>query len=215
MVIRQSPVPTRTSLCWALGNTAGNTACTIKQRWPGRRGGILYTVSLGGSITNCAAAPHMHNCLSTTFTTQRHECSGGGGGQTITARGGGGGRETSKPIAKNCGEIAEKMRGQNQASRSLKEQHFCTGGSDCFCVSSNLVHRHHSYRGRPSISPRSRNRRQVDIVIQFVLLLGLSATRRENALHITTGKRLCNEARLADNQNTNAEKLQKKNCEIA
>ena len=42
---------------------------------------------------------------------------------------GNGGPGASNPIAKNCGKIAGKFGGRNQASRSLKEQYFCTGGT--------------------------------------------------------------------------------------
>ena len=38
-------------------------------------------------------------------------------------------------------KIAKKLRCHNQASRSLTEQHFCTGASECLSVSSNMVHR--------------------------------------------------------------------------
>ena len=94
----------------------------------------------------------------------------------------------SNPIAKNCrklwgncGKIAEnceKLQSRNQTSQSLKEQHVCTGGSECFYVSSNTVQRYHNCRRRPSISPWdwSMKRRQVDIVIQSVLPLENSAT---------------------------------------
>ena len=55
-------------------------------------------------------------------------------------------------------------------------------------VSSNMDHRYHNCRRRPSTSPWnwSMNQRQVDTVIQYVLPLGNSATPREKALHITT-----------------------------
>ena len=43
------------------------------------------------------------------------------------ARGGGCGQGRSNPIAKNCGKISGKLQCRNQTSRSLKEQHFCTG----------------------------------------------------------------------------------------
>ena len=57
-------------------------------------------------------------------------CTGGGG---IAIREGP--VQLRKIAGKNCG----KLRCRNQTPRSLKEQHFCTGGSECFCVSKQKI----------------------------------------------------------------------------
>ena len=65
------------------------------------------------------------------------------------------GQGGSNPIAKNCGkkwencgklgEIGGKLWYRNQTSQTLQERRFCTRGSECFCVSSNMVHRYRNY----------------------------------------------------------------------
>ena len=87
--------------------------------------------------------------------------------------GGGGGlwsgsvKSNCEELRDICGTMAGKWRCRDQTSRSLKEQQFCTDGSECLCVSSDMVRRYHNYGRRPSVSPRnwSMNPRQVDIVI--------------------------------------------------
>ena len=79
---------------------------------------------------------------------------GGGGGIAVSIK------SNCKKMRKRAEKNAEKLLKivgklwkKCGAARSLKEQCFCTGGSACFCVSSNMVQRYHNYCRRPSISP--------------------------------------------------------------
>ena len=84
-----------------------------------------------------------------TFAQSIGTLSGGGGGRGISVRK----RqiqlremaekscENCGKLRENCGKIAAQLRSHNQSCQSLKEQHGCMGGSECFCVSSNMVHR--------------------------------------------------------------------------
>ena len=56
-------------------------------------------------------------------------------------RGGDCGQGASNPIAKNCGQIAGKLRYRNQTSRSLKEQLICAGDTQGTCTHTRWTRR--------------------------------------------------------------------------
>ena len=153
-----------------VADTTPTVAFTRALLWRGERGGTTVQPVLCGPGPSAACGligPH-HNAgpaLGVSRACQGRvrgtsgACRGGGisarqenaSWLAHTARGqrlqqilrGGGGlwSGTVKSTCEKWQEIAEKVQCHNPTSRSLKEHHLGTGGSECFCVSSNIVRR--------------------------------------------------------------------------